>query len=156
MKLEDRYLVFKRLDIKKALDRETLIDLSKINTKVIAWRRLHNKKLAILKGIFIEKDWPEYMPTLNLLAKRVDGEETETETIIDKTKLHEGVGTQEHYNFKIQPIEYIIANELDFCQGNVVKYVTRFKRKNGLEDLKKARQYLDWLIEQEEKENGTH
>ena len=35
--------------------------------------------------------------------------------------------------------------------GNVIKYVWRFKGKNGVEDLKKARKYLDWLIEQEEK-----
>lgn len=35
--------------------------------------------------------------------------------------------------------------------GNVIKYVWRFKFKNGVEDLKKARKYLDWLIEQEEK-----
>ena len=41
-----------------------------------------------------------------------------------------------------------MANELDFCEGNVVKYVTRWKFKNGVEDLKKARQYLDFLIEE--------
>ena len=39
------------------------------------------------------------------------------------------------------------------CKGNVLKYVIRSNHKNGLEDLKKARVYLDWLIEAEEKEN---
>jgi hypothetical protein len=54
----------------------------------------------------------------------------------------------DHYSGQgIQPIDYIMANELDFCEGNVVKYVTRWKFKNGVEDLKKARQYLDFLIE---------
>lgn len=58
-----------------------------------------------------------------------------------------------HYQVQtIQPIDYILANELDFCEGNIVKYVTRWKHKNGLEDLRKARHYLDFLIEHEENE----
>ena len=36
--------------------------------------------------------------------------------------------------------------------GNVVKYILRFQKKNGIEDLKKARKYLDWLIEEMEHE----
>lgn len=40
------------------------------------------------------------------------------------------------------------------CAGNVIKYVSRFKKKNGLEDLKKAEWYLRRLIETEEKNNG--
>lgn len=61
------------------------------------------------------------------------------------------VSKQDHYTAHgVQPIEYIVGNELDFLEGNVVKYVTRYKRKGGVEDLKKARVYLDWLIEREE------
>ena len=61
----------------------------------------------------------------------------------------------DHYQVQhIQPIEYIMANELDFCEGNVVKYVTRWKYKNGLQDLKKARHYLDFLIEAETKKEA--
>ena len=53
-----------------------------------------------------------------------------------------------HYkDRKIQPIEFIIANDLSFCEGSVVKYVTRHKDKNGVEDLLKARHYIDFLIE---------
>jgi len=60
------------------------------------------------------------------------------------------VAAQPHYtNALIQPIEFIHANNLDFLQGNVIKYVTRFKTKNGVEDLLKAKVYLDWLIERE-------
>jgi hypothetical protein len=54
-----------------------------------------------------------------------------------------------HYNSEIQPIDYIKANGLDFFQGNVIKYVTRYKRKGGLEDLKKAKHYLEMIIHQE-------
>jgi len=59
--------------------------------------------------------------------------------------------TPEHYDMEIQPITYIMANGLGFCEGNIVKYVSRYKEKGGIEDLKKARHYLDMLIEQEQK-----
>ena len=61
----------------------------------------------------------------------------------------EQVGGDHYAIMNIQPIEFILANELGFCEGNVIKYLCRYKRKNGLEDLKKARQYLDFLIERE-------
>ena len=54
-----------------------------------------------------------------------------------------------HYSSKpIQPIDYINANNLGFHQGNILKYITRYKDKNGVEDLKKARWYIDDLIKQ--------
>ena len=49
----------------------------------------------------------------------------------------------------IEPIDFIIANKLNFCEGNVVKYISRWRLKNGVEDLKKAKQYIDFLIEKE-------
>lgn len=52
-----------------------------------------------------------------------------------------------HYNMAIQPIEFIEKNGLGFSEGNVIKYVCRHKRKNGKEDLLKARHYIDLLIE---------
>lgn len=53
-----------------------------------------------------------------------------------------------HYKKQIiQPWDFIIANDLGFLEGNVIKYVTRYKSKNGLEDLKKAQHYLQKLIE---------
>jgi len=56
-----------------------------------------------------------------------------------------------HYNkLKIQPRDYITANKLDYNEGNVVKYVSRWRNKNGLEDLLKAKNYLDYLIANEE------
>ena len=63
--------------------------------------------------------------------------------------MSEQVGGDHYAVMKIQPIEFILANQLGFCEGNVIKYLCRYKRKNGLEDLKKARQYLDFLIERE-------
>ena len=44
-----------------------------------------------------------------------------------------------HYTqYKIEPIDFIIANDLDFCTGNIIKYVLRHNLKNGVEDLKKS------------------
>jgi hypothetical protein len=56
-----------------------------------------------------------------------------------------------HYQTKITAIDYIIANDLNFCEGNIVKYITRYKTKNGLEDLLKAKEYLQFLINNYEK-----
>ena len=57
-----------------------------------------------------------------------------------------------HYkDMAIQPVEYIMANNLGFCEGAIIKYVSRYKAKNGVEDLRKARHFIDMLIEREEK-----
>jgi hypothetical protein len=56
-----------------------------------------------------------------------------------------------HYNAgNIEVIEAIEDWGLGFCDGNVVKYVARFRHKNGVEDLKKAKWYLERLIQEEE------
>lgn len=53
----------------------------------------------------------------------------------------------DHYKkWKIQPVEFSMVNGLDLCQANVVKYVCRFRDKGGIEDLKKARHYIDLLM----------
>lgn len=61
---------------------------------------------------------------------------------------------QEHYtNNGIEPIDIMRKNFshdefVGFCKGNVLKYLLRYKDKNGLEDLEKARIYLNWLIDE--------
>ena len=55
-----------------------------------------------------------------------------------------------HYNQGgIEPIDYITKNEMSYCEGNVVKYVSRWRFKGGIQDLKKAKQYIDFIIEKE-------
>ena len=66
--------------------------------------------------------------------------------------LHENeeVTNPKHYiGLGITPLQYITANELDFLEGNVIKYVTRYPHKGGVNDLLKARTYLEKLIERE-------
>jgi hypothetical protein len=47
----------------------------------------------------------------------------------------------------MQPWDYIISNDLGYLEGNIIKYITRYKNKGGVEDLKKAQHYLSKLIE---------
>lgn len=59
-----------------------------------------------------------------------------------------------HYKTRaIQPWDYIAANNLGYFEGNIVKYVSRWESKGGVEDLRKARHYLDKLIELQITEN---
>jgi len=62
---------------------------------------------------------------------------------------YEAVYSPKHYTQgKIEVIDFIKDQKMSYCEGNVIKYVSRYKYKNGKEDLLKARQYLDWLIEE--------
>lgn len=68
---------------------------------------------------------------------------------MNESALNVQVGGSHYKDLAIQPVEYIHANGLGFCEGSVVKYVTRWRAKNGIADLKKARHFLDLLIELE-------
>ena len=57
-----------------------------------------------------------------------------------------------HYKNKaIQPWDYIVSNNIGYLEGNVIKYVSRWRDKGGVDDLKKAQHYLTKLIETQEK-----
>jgi hypothetical protein len=56
------------------------------------------------------------------------------------------VKSPNHYTKGIQPWDYIASNNMNYFAGNVVKYLTRYKYKNGMEDLLKAKEYIDKLI----------
>ena len=59
------------------------------------------------------------------------------------------VGGTHYEDMKIPPVEYIRANNLDFFDGNVIKYVSRHRRKNGAEDILKAMDYLRMILKYE-------
>lgn len=63
--------------------------------------------------------------------------------------LEKQVGGSHYRDMVIQPVEYILANGIGFIEGSVIKYVSRHKAKGGVEDLRKARHFLDLLIEHE-------
>ena len=63
--------------------------------------------------------------------------------------LNKQVGGQHYKDKAIQPVQYIHANKIGYFEGNVIKYVTRWRDKNGLADLEKAKHYIELLIELE-------
>jgi hypothetical protein len=69
------------------------------------------------------------------------------ECTFSATKIQ--VGGEHYKKLKIQPIDYILDNNLGYCEANIIKYVTRWRDKNGIEDLRKAKHYVDILIERE-------
>jgi hypothetical protein len=69
----------------------------------------------------------------------------ESETV--SKALDSQIGGTHYKELKIQPIEYIIQNELGWCEGNIVKYITRWKQKGGLSDIDKVIHYAQLLKE---------
>ena len=57
------------------------------------------------------------------------------------------VGGSHYKDCAIQPVDYIVENKLDFLEGNVVKYITRHKTKNGIEDIRKVIHYAELILE---------
>ena len=56
----------------------------------------------------------------------------------------------------IEVTDFIIDQSMSFLEGNVVKYITRYKEKSGIEDLRKARWYLEKLIEEQVKHSENN
>lgn len=101
-----------------------------------------------------EKKWEELFPgtpvyvTPNTLP--VDHATKPYKVLEEKKSAFDTqVGGSHYKQFAIQPTEFIYKNNLGFLEGNAIKYLTRWKIKGGLEDLKKARHYVDMLIEME-------
>ena len=61
----------------------------------------------------------------------------------------DGISPEHYSQFEIEPFDFIQKNGLGFAEGNVIKYVCRWREKNGVEDLKKAIRYIELLIEGE-------
>ena len=64
-------------------------------------------------------------------------------------QLETQIGGDHYKNRAIQPVEYIHANGLGYCEGAIVKYITRWRDKGGREDLEKIKHYVDLLIQLE-------
>lgn len=67
-------------------------------------------------------------------------------TMKSKSKTKQ-VGGNHYSKLAIQPWDYVARNGLGYFEGSIVKYISRWKGKGGLEDLYKARHFLDKLIE---------
>lgn len=69
------------------------------------------------------------------------------------SNLTRQIGGDHYVNLPIQPAEYNYKNKIPFIEGSVIKYVTRWRNKNGILDLQKAIHFLELLIELENKKN---
>ncbi len=95
--------------------------------------------------------------TVSEIKKRKENEawDRELERLGRHDLIKKHVGTAEnpppHYNVGIEPVKYITSHGLGFLEGNIIKYITRYKMKgNPVEDLHKARVYIDLLLKQYE------
>jgi hypothetical protein len=70
---------------------------------------------------------------------------------MSESSLTKQVAGTHYKDLPIQPVEYIHANGIGYFEGNVIKYVSRWRAKNGIADLEKAKHYIELLIEMENK-----
>lgn len=78
-----------------------------------------------------------------------------TKSTKNTSKANQRQVNGDHYKLPIEPWDYVIANDLGYLEGNIVKYISRYKKKNGLQDLQKALHYLEKLIEVEQEKGNT-
>ena len=69
--------------------------------------------------------------------------------LASRSALNTQVAGDHYKDLKIQPIEFIHANNIPFAEGCVIKYVSRWRAKGGIKDLEKAKHFIDLLIELE-------
>lgn len=73
--------------------------------------------------------------------------------------LQTQIAGQHYKKYKIQPIEFIYANQIPYIEARCIEYLLRWQDKNGIEDLRKVQHYIDMLIELHEnsqKQNITY
>jgi len=66
---------------------------------------------------------------------------------VRKSALEKQVGGNHYKDCGIEPIEYIMGNNLGYCEGNIVKYITRHAAKGGMQDIEKVIHYCELLLE---------
>lgn len=90
-------------------------------------------------------------PEISQAIKRLRAKEDREIASRADTPLNTQVGGAHYKRLPIQPVEYVHKNGIPYIEGNIIKYVTRWRDKGGVADLQKARHYLDLLIEFESK-----
>jgi hypothetical protein len=87
----------------------------------------------------------QYMARMNREEKR----STELKRLKGSKATDVQVGGDHYKDFEIMPIEYISKNKLDFLEGNIIKYISRHRNKNGAEDIIKIIHYAHLILELE-------
>lgn len=60
--------------------------------------------------------------------------------------LNHQVGGQHYHRMKIQPVTYIVENDIDYLSGTAIKYLSRHRHKGGAEDIRKAIQFCEFIL----------
>lgn len=94
---------------------------------------------------------PETQPVVATTTTDTAATDSPAAPLTDISALAHQEGGNHYKGLKIQPVEYIHANEIDYLEGNVIKYVTRHKQKNGKQDILKAIHYLQLILEMDYK-----
>ena len=68
---------------------------------------------------------------------------------MDKITKLSSHGPKHYTRFPIEPAAFCIKNRIPFAEGNVIKYICRWRKKGGIDDLRKAKHYIDMLIAEE-------
>ena len=99
-------------------------------------------------GLFKIKKWRVHSDQAALLREPMPlcSEEIPCRFVDDKSPLDTQIGGDHYTKLAIQPMRYSMENGLDALQHTVIKYITRFRDKNGIEDLEKAKHCIDMLI----------
>lgn len=97
------------------------------------------------KGLILDLDEDKYV-FYKIGQTEYFSEDRFMEYTKNESPITEQIGGDHYKKLKIQPTEFIHENNIGFIEGNIIKYVVRHKDKNGLEDLKKAKHYIDLLI----------
>lgn len=71
-------------------------------------------------------------------------------------KMKDNINPSHYQQGDIEVIDFILDQKMSYIEGNIIKYVCRYKFKNGLEDLNKAKWYLECLITSQEQQQWMH
>ena len=106
---------------------------------------------GVLRATADSLTWDHYGDASDIVRYRVVDETQATKPIGTNpaNALKTQVGGAHYKGLAIQPIEYIHANQLGYCEANVVKYISRWRAKGGKQDLEKVKHYVDLLIQLE-------
>jgi hypothetical protein len=105
-----------------------------------------------VKGTYLWNEKERIRTVVDDFGSSANGWGEENFELVGPTKtsaLQTQIGGSHYTNMAIQPIEYILANTIPFPEGNVIKYVSRWRKKGGVKDLEKAVHHLKLLIEHE-------
>ena len=110
----------------------------------------NNEERLVVKTTYIETSWP--LPNTDNVWYNPDWLKTKTNDVFEgtgskSTTMNRQVGGDHYLKYKIPIIDFIVQNSIPFREANIIKYVLRAPDKAGLQDLLKAKHYLEMLIE---------